>query len=225
MASAKKRIGFELWLPDGTRHRALALPGATVDELIGEVLAEFSADIRYLDQYERQRYSLWLPGDDRALPPDRSIQQLGPLTTLEFRERPATIPAGAEPLTPPIYLRYRSHVFRVAWQPGVIGRPEPGLQRNAFLAVNLEPYSLAVSRRQAEVISQGGRLAVRRLIDNPTRLNGELLPFNEEQPEESPAVPLHAGDVLLLERSKIELQCLLPVIQADTHQRSQRDEA
>jgi len=210
MASGKKRIGFEICLPDGARHRALALPGVTVGQLIQEVLAEFSGDVRYLDQHQRQRYALWLPGDDHALPLDRAIQALGPLTALELREKPLPIPAGAAPLGIPFYLRYRSHVFPIGWQPALIGRPEPNSSRNALLAVDLQPYSLAVSRQQAELLVAGERVAIRRLSDNPTSLNGKLLPFDEESPEATPATPLQADDLLSLERSGIVLQCVLP---------------
>ncbi len=215
MASGKRRIGLQIHLPDGTIHRARALPEVTMAQLVHEILAEFSGDIRYLDRHEPQRYGLWSPGDIRPLPGDRPIHQLGAQTTLAFREqRPAT-PRGATPLERPIYLRYRSHVFCVAWQPGVIGRPKPDSPLNHLLAVNLEPYSLAVSRRQAEIVVVQGAPAVRCLSVNPMRLNGALLPFDEDAPERSPAVPLHADDQLSLEVSSIVLHCLLPTVTAN----------
>lgn len=210
MASEKKRISFDICLPDGARHRALVLPGLTVGQLTQEVLAEFSGDTRYLDRHEEQRYSLWLPGDDYPLPPNRAIQALGPLTTLELREKALPIPAGATPLTVALYLRHRSHVFPIVWQPAIIGRPEPNSPRNGLLAVNLQPYSFAVSRQQAELLMVDGRAAVRRLSGNPTSLNGQLLPFNEELPETTPAVSLAADDLLSLDRSGITLQCIMP---------------
>lgn len=210
MASGKKRIGLEICLPDGARHRALVLPHVTVGQLIREALAEFSDDVRYLDQHERERYSLWLPDDDYALPPDRAIQALGPVSVLELREKPIPAPAGAMPLGIPFYLRYRSHVFPIGWQPALIGRPEPNSPRNALLAVNLEPYSLAVSRQQAEVLMVDDRLAVRRLSRTSTSLNGKLLDFNEESPNESPAVPLQTDDLLSFDQSGIVLQCVMP---------------
>jgi hypothetical protein len=209
MASGKKRIALEICLPDGARHRATVLPGITVGQLLREVLAEFSDDVRYLDRHQEQRYSLWLPDDDFALPPDRAIRALGPLTALELREKPLPIPNGATPLGIPFYLRYRSHVFPIGWQPALIGRPEPNSPRNNLLAVNLEPYSLAVSRQQAEILRVESRVAVRRLSGNPTSLNGELLPFNEESPDESPAFPLGTNDSLSFDHSGITLQCIV----------------
>jgi|CXWK01.1.fsa_nt_gi hypothetical protein len=215
MASGKRRIGLQIHLPDGTTHRALALPEVTMAQLVDEILAEFGGDIRYLDRHEPQRYGLWSPGDIRPLPGDRAIHQLGTQTMLVFREQLPATPRGAMPLEQPVYLRYRSHVFCVAWQPGVIGRPKPDSPLNHLLAVNLEPYSLAVSRRQAEIVVVQGAPAVRRLSVNPMRLNGQLLPFNEDAPEHSPAIPLSADDQLSLESSSIVLHCLLPTAPAN----------
>ena len=215
MASGKRRIGLQIHLPDGTTHRALALPEVTMAQLVDEILAEFGGDIRYLDRHEPQRYGLWSPGDIRPLPGDRAIHQLGTQTMLVFREQLPATPRGAMPLEQPVYLRYRSHVFCVAWQPGVIGRPKPDSPLNHLLAVNLEPYSLAVSRRQAEIVVVQGAPAVRRLSVNPMRLNGQLLPFNEDAPEHSPAIPLSADDQLSLESSSIVLHCLLPTTPAN----------
>lgn len=215
MASGKRRIGLQIHLPDGTTHRALALPEVTMAQLVNEILVEFSGDIRYLDRHEPQRYGLWSPGDIRPLPGDRAIHQLGTQTMLVFREQLPATPRGAMPLEQPVYLRYRSHVFCVAWQPGVIGRPKPDSPLNHLLAVNLEPYSLAVSRRQAEIVVVQGAPAVRRLSVNPMRLNGQLLPFYEDAPEHSPAIPLSADDQLSLESSSIVLHCLLPTAPAN----------
>lgn len=215
MASGKRRIGLQIHLPDGTTHRALALPEVTMAQLVDEILAEFGGDIRYLDRHEPQRYGLWSPGDIRPLPGDRALHQLGAQTMLVFREQLPATPRGAMPLEQPVYLRYRSHVFCVAWQPGVIGRPKPDSPLNHLLAVNLEPYSLAVSRRQAEIVVVQGAPAVRRLSVNPMRLNGQLLPFNEDAPEHSPAIPLSADDQLSLESSSIVLHCLLPTAPAN----------
>lgn len=215
MASGKRRIGLQIHLPDGTTHRALALPEVTMAQLVDEILAEFGGDIRYLDRHEPQRYGLWSPGDIRPLPGDRAIHQLGTQTMLVFREQLPATPRGAMPLEQPVYLRYRSHVFCVAWQPGVIGRPKPDSPLNHLLAVNLEPYSLAVSRRQAEIVVVQGAPAVRRLSVNPMRLNGQLLPFDEDAPEQSPAIPLQADDQLSLESSSIVLHCLLPTAPAN----------
>ena len=60
-----------------------------------------------------------------------------------------------------------------------------------------------------------GAPAVRCLSVNPMRLNGALLPFDEDAPERSPAVPLHADDQLSLEVSSIVLHCLLPTVTAN----------
>jgi hypothetical protein len=215
MASGKRRIGLQIQLPDGTTHRALALPEVTMAQLVHEILAEFGGDIRHLDRHEPLRYGLWSPGDIRPLPGDRAIHQIGAQTTLVFREQLPVTPRGAIPLERPVYLRYRSHVFCVAWQPGVIGRPKPDSPLNHLLAVNLEPYSLAVSRRQAEIVVVQGAPAVRRLSVNPMRLNGQLLPFDEDAPEHSPAIPLRADDQLSLESSSIVLHCLLPTAPAN----------
>ena len=41
MASGKRRIGLQIHLPDGTIHRARALPEVTMAQLVHEILAEF----------------------------------------------------------------------------------------------------------------------------------------------------------------------------------------
>lgn len=206
----KKRITLDIHLFNGDIHRAQVLPHITMGELIQEILLEFGPEYRYLDQHNVQGYALWLPGSDRALPSDRSMEYLGRQQTLIFREKQPSIPAGTEWLPKPIYLRYRSHVFKIIWQPAFIGRPEPGSTQNDLLAVNLEPYSLAVSRQQAEIVWAKERCAIRRLSPNPLLLNGELLPFDTETPKQSTAMPLQDGDVILLEHSGITLTCLQP---------------
>jgi hypothetical protein len=205
-----KRIQLEINLFGNVTHRAQVLPDLTVLELIQETLVEFGAELRYLDQHHPQKYGLRPSDNEFYLPDSYSMQQIGDKRKLLFQEKPVPIPQSGQALPALFYLRYRSHVFQIAWQPAVIGRPEPGMAQSELLAVNLEPFSLAVSRRHAEIVVENGRLAIRSLSPNPTLLNGVPLPFAGGKTSLTPALPIQSGDEILLQRSGILLLCLQP---------------
>lgn len=188
---------------------AYVRPYVTVGQLVEDILIEFALDFPFLNQHAPQQYALRTARDGVDLPVDQAIQQIHGRGQLFFQEKVVSVPEAAATVNIPLYLRYRSHVFRICWTPAIIGRPIPGEGRQSRLAVNLEPFSLAVSRRQAEIVENNGRFAIRPLSPNPLLLNGTVLEYSSE-PEGSHAYPLADGDKILLQSSGIELVCLQP---------------
>lgn len=190
---------------------AQACPDITIGQFIQEILVEFGLDYSFLNQHQPQDYVLRTAVDGFDLPFDQSVHQIGGRGTLFFREKDLIVPETAVVNPMPFYLRYRSHIFKIGWLPALIGRPITGDADNALLAVNLEPFSLAVSRRQAKIVMENGRFAIRNLSENPILLNGKPLPFVSDTAN-LPASNLQDGDTLLLQRSGITLTCLQPAI-------------
>jgi hypothetical protein len=183
----------------------------SISQLIQEILVEFALEHPFLNQHQPQNYVLRTAVDSIDLPPEQPIHQIGKRGVLYFQEKEIVVPETAVPIDQPFYLRYRSHVFKIGWTPALIGRPIPGDAANALLAVDLEPFSLAVSRRQAEIVRVDSRFAIRSLSDNPLLLNGSPLPYTPDAAGAQPA-PLQDGDTILLQRSGISLTCLQPAI-------------
>lgn len=190
-------------------HRANVLATLTVTDLIQEILVAFGNRLRFLNQHQPERYQIACSDETKPLAETAVLAHyLHDEDTLIFSERPRPTPDGATPLEAPFYLRYRSHVFPVNWQPALIGRPEPAAAQNNLLAVNLEMFSRAVSRQHAEIVEENGRWFIRQLTANPVLLNGTPLPFNEKDGHLSPLIPFTEGAVLRLPRSGIILDCL-----------------
>ena len=206
--SKQQRLTLHITLFNQNR-RADVLATLTVGELIQEILVAFGTQMRFLDQHQPDRYQLSLPESAEPLAETVALAQcVANEDQLIFAERSVLIPSGAQPLETPFYLRYRSHVFPVTWQPAIIGRPEPGAEQNDWLAINLESCSHAVSRQHAEIVAKDGRWFVRQLAANPVLLNGVPLPFNEQDNSRSPLVPFDLGATIHLTRSGISLFCL-----------------
>lgn len=203
-----KSITLEIDFLGISTEVAQVRPSVTVGQLAQEILVEFGLEYPFLNQHQPQNYALRTAVGSIDLPPDQPIHQIGKRSILYFREKDVVVPEVAVPIDHPLYLRYRSHVFKISWTPAFIGRPIPGDADNARLAVDLEPFSLAVSRRQAEIVWADGRFAIRSLSENPILLNGSLLPSNPDSTVS--ALPLQDGDKILLQRSGILLTCLQP---------------
>ena len=101
-----------------------------------------------------------------------------------------------------LQMRGTSDKFEIAWQPAIIGRPDPiNKSQNDLLAVNLDgfPNSLRVSRQHAQIKVKKGKYLLQALADrNPTYLNGKQLEINK-------SYPLQTQDVIRVGYSQIEL--------------------
>ena len=203
-----KKITLEIDLLGIGTEVAQVHPDVTVGQLVQEILVEFGLEHAFLNQHQPHKYALRTALDGIDLPPDKPIQQIGQRSILYFREKEVLVPETAVAISQPFYLRYRSHVFKISWSPALIARPIPGDADNTRLAVDLEPFSLAVSRRQAEIVRVDGRFAIRSLSENPILLNGALLPWGPDSAELP--LPVQDGDKILLQRSGILLTCLQP---------------
>ncbi|MCB9006663.1 MAG: FHA domain-containing protein [Ardenticatenaceae bacterium] len=203
-----KRITFEIDFLGVSMEVAQVRSEVTIGQLVQEILVEFALEHPFLNQHQPQNYVLRTAVDSIDLPPDQAIHQIGKRSKLFFREKEVIVPETAVSIDQPFYLRYRSHVFKIGWTPALIGRPIPGDTDNARLAVDLEPFSLAVSRRQAEIVWADGRFAIRGLSENPMLINGVLLPFGRDSIDS--LTQLQNGDTILLQRSGIALTCLQP---------------
>jgi len=186
-------------------------PDLTIGQLTQEILVEFGLEYSFLNQHRPQNYVLRTAIDGIDLSPDQLIHQIGKRSVLFFREKEVLVPETAVAINQQFYLRYRSHVFKISWTPALIGRPIPGDVANALLAVDLEPFSLAVSRRQAEIVQENGCFVLRSLSENPMLYNGSPLLFTPGTTAAS-STCLKDGDIILLQRSGIALTCLQPSI-------------
>ena len=205
----KNRVSFNIQLFDNSVHHAWVRPETLIGQFIQEILVEFGIEYPYLNQHDTKQYYLRPQHQQQPLPEDQSAFHVRHFENLVLEEQPLKPPAESTVLDSPFYLKCRSHVFRMGWAPALIGRPsDDGKQHR--LTVNLESFSLAVSRNHAEFVLVDRQLCIRRLSNNPTYLNGVLLPFDEINPTLSKVIPIADQDTILLERSGIVLTCLMP---------------
>jgi hypothetical protein len=211
MRPTTHRLELFINLPGQGRQRALALASITPAELVDAVLQEFRGELEYLSDsvadYRLVRAADHAPLDDGA----PLAAQVRDGDDLALEERPREVPQGARPLSKPVYLREQATgmVFRLAWLPAIIGRPDDNLPDNEMLAVNLAPLvsGARVSRRHAQIVEDGGQLFVESLArQNPTIVRAAA--GNETRVEDG-RVPLSDGDVIYLERSKLALKVIV----------------
>ena len=211
MRPTTHRLELFINLPGQGRQRALALASITPAELVDAVLQEFRGELEYLSDsvadYRLVRAEDRAPLDDGA----PLAAQVRDGDDLALEERPREVPQGARPSSKPVYLREQATgmVFRLAWLPAIIGRPDDNLPDNEMLAVNLAPLvsGARVSRRHAQIVEDGGQLFVESLArQNPTIVRAAA--GNETRVEDG-RVPLSDGDVIYLERSKLALKVIV----------------
>jgi len=211
MRPTTHRLELFINLPGQGRQRALALASITPAELVDAVLQEFRGELEYLSDsvadYRLVRAADHAPLDDGA----PLAAQVRDGDDLALEERPREVPQGARPSSKPVYLREQATgmVFRLAWLPAIIGRPDDNLPDNEMLAVNLAPLvsGARVSRRHAQIVEDGGQLFVESLArQNPTIVRAAA--GNETRVEDG-RVPLSDGDVIYLERSKLALKVIV----------------
>lgn len=189
------------------KQKALALPTLTAPELVDAILNEFR-ELEYLTQ-DPDHYNLVVEGQGPLLA-DRPLGELvSHGSVLRLVEPEIGLPSGAKPLSQPAYLRDVADgiVYRLGWQPSVIGRPDQSQGHDDWLAVNLQNHKtgLRVSRRHARIIEANGTFMIEGMSKNPTLVRHE---DGNESIVTTKAVPLAHGDVIYLERSGISLKFL-----------------
>ena len=203
------RVELKIDVFDFPGQTAKVLKSLTVRELIEETLLEFE-ELPFLDSNAPWNYDLRPPDEGPPYSPEKTIAEhrLTRGTELVLVERPVILPPGATAMPGHVYLIYVRksdtdirRVFKLAWQPAIIGRPDTLQPMNDLLAVNLEsfPTGLRVSRRHAKIYESGGRYFLESMSNNPIFINDDTDPL-------SGARELTNGDQIHLERSDITLQ-------------------
>lgn len=209
MSVNQTRLELQIDVFEKTNQRALALPDLTPPQLIDAILKEFR-ELEYLGDAPAD-YQLRKVQDRSPLADDHPLgEQLQPGERLMVIENGVPLPPNTQPPIQPVYLREQSmgKVYKLHWQPAIIGRPDRNQANPEPVAINLEGYKtgLRVSRRQAKITEENGRYFIESMSDNPTiikRDNGATLPVAPEKQ------PLQNGDIIYLERSNIALKFIV----------------
>jgi hypothetical protein len=209
MSTSKKRLELRVDVFEETDQKALSLPNLTPPQFVEAILQEFR-ELEYLSD-SPSGYRLFKEGAESPLEDEDELSDQvvnGDRLVLVENELPP--PAGSERPNNSIYLREQvtGRVYKLHWQPAVIGRPDKNQPHNDMLAVNLESYKtgLRVSRRHAQITENNGQYFIRGMSRNPTSIRddaGNTIPVTSENR------PLQDGDVIHLERSNIALKFIV----------------
>ncbi|GAB4546938.1 MAG: hypothetical protein OHK0023_07390 [Anaerolineae bacterium] len=178
---------------DSAEQEASIRENLQIKTLIEETLKEFNLP-------EDALYALRIESSGKVLDPERTLEQQNIKTgerllfTRERRapRREAVVAGGASRaiLTGPRRSFFREdstgHIFDIAFQPAIIGRPDhQNPAANELLAVNLEGFEGAksVSRYHARITEgEEGRMFIESLAEhNPAYLNGTIVRVGEKR--------------------------------------------
>ena len=209
MSANQARIELFIDILDLRNQRALALANITPPELVEAILQEFR-ELEYLSN-SQVNYRLLKAGDRSPLDNEAPLdKQLTGNERLLLTENDVPLPKNAKRPTKHIYLREQGtdKVYKLHWQPAVIGRIDPRQTHNEWIAVDLALHEMGprVSRRHIQITEENGQYYAEGLSQNPTTINdhqGNTRPLNSQKQ------PLHHGDVLYLENSQIALKCIV----------------
>jgi uncharacterized ubiquitin-like protein YukD len=144
-------------------------------------------------------YSLRVQATGRVLDAERTLEQQsvasGAILVLQRERRAAVreavIGAGAArnplsgPLRPYLIEESTNTLFEIAFQPALIGRPDPtNPESEELLAINLGPYDTAksVSRYHARITEDDGEFFLESLADhNPAYLNDSIVRVGDKR--------------------------------------------
>ena len=142
---------------------------------------------------------------------------------LEEQERP--IPENTQRLGKCVYLREQvtGKVYKLHWQPAIVGRRTESQPRVDWVAVDLQPYptGLRASRRHLMITEDHRQLQIENLAKNPATIfrNGDT-----RIPIEAEKVLLLPDDIISLERSQIVLKVITRDAQIEDSLDVPRDE-
>jgi FHA domain len=209
MSTNQSRLELQIDVFDQTAQRALALPMLLPAELVAAVIEEFR-EIEFLGS-NPANYQLRKAADRTPLDEQIPVgQQLAAGERLAFVEREEPLPPGTQRPSRPIYLREQGTdtVYRLHWQPAIIGRPDASLNDNQQIAVNLSahPAGQRVSRRHAQIVESKGQFFVERLAQNSTVIKDSQ---GNTTAVESDRRPIRHGDTIVLENSQIVLKFMV----------------
>ncbi len=206
-----ERIELTIDIFEKTGQVAHVLKTLTIRQLIEEILREFD-EYLFLDLHTPSRYTLYKKGESEPLDPKKTIAEyhLSPGTELVFQERPPIVRSDVSPIVGNVYLREKKsgRVFKLEWQPAIIGRPDNVSIHNDLpnnlLAVNMQSFETGehVSRRHAIILEEKGHYFIESKSQNPTLLNGNPDPISQRE-------ELHDGDEIHLIHSQITLRFMV----------------
>jgi hypothetical protein len=190
---------------------AKALPELTPPELVDAILQEFR-ELEYLSDNPNDYQLVIKEKDFPRLKNDTPLagQPLGAGQLILVEKMPRKFPAGTERPTRHVYLREQTagKVYKLHWQPAIIGRPDNSQDQNNWIAVNLEPFEtgLRVSRRHAKITEEDGQYYIEGLSRNPTSIKDAK---GNTRPITGKKELLQDGETILLERSNIALKFIM----------------
>jgi hypothetical protein len=209
MSANQARLELLIDIFDHVAQRAVALAALLPVELVEAVIEEFH-EIEFLGtnpaHYQLLKAATRAPLDEQV--PLGEQLTTGELLALVEREEP--LPPGTKRPSRPIYLREQSSgaVYKLHWQPAIIGRPDATKQDDQQLAVNLTHHAAGqrVSRRHARIIEASGQFYVEQLAQNPTIVrDSQNLTTRVERDQRL----IQNGDTIVLEHSQIALKFIV----------------
>lgn len=208
MSANQSRLELRIDVLDRPAQRAIALPTLLPAELVAAVIEEFT-EIETLAK-DPARYQLLKAATRAPLDEQTPVgKQLAAGERLAFVERQESAPAGTRPPSRPIYLREQGGtVYKLAWLPAIIGRPDASQPNGQPIAVDLSSHSSGqrVSRRHAQITETNGQFYVELLSQNPTSVKSAQGTTTQVSRER---MVLQNGDTIVLENSQIALKCII----------------
>jgi hypothetical protein len=211
MSATQKRIELSIDVFELPQQKALVLPAMKPSDLVRAILDEFQ-EIEYLGKTTSGYHLVTEQGNplDDTLSLEKQVRNQSCLVLVE---KEVAMPQNTQPMKGVAYLREQTsgYVYRLFWQPSIIGRRVKNQSNNALVAVDLSdeaayPTGARVSRRHAQVVEQGGQYYLESLSQNPTIVEdgaGNKTPLNGGNH------PLNHGDSILLENSGIRLKFIV----------------
>jgi hypothetical protein len=212
MGQQTRRLEVFVDIFDFKNQQALALPNLKPSELVESILEKFGSKLLYLsnkpDQYE-------LVHADKHEPLSASVPlepQLLSSNRLILVEREEHLPPGTHRPTHHLYLREQTtaEVYKLHWQPAVIGRHDSSKAHDERVAVDLTASSngLRVSRRHVEITEENGQYYIKTLASNQVSLKRKDTQEHTVL-EQAKLYPLYHGDTISLDYSQIALMFLV----------------
>lgn len=208
MTTDTKRLNLRVVIFD-KEEPAQVLPELTPAELVAAILAEFR-EIDYLGS-DPSTYGLVWADSGEELNADQPLhaQVSAPEQRIRLIEHSPTLPFATQPMGRVVYLRELSAgiVYRLHWQPAIIGRRDAQLPQGELVAVDLRDHVMGrrVSRRHAQIIGVDGVCYIEPIGDNPVAVvgaDGIATPLTGRY-------ELKHNDIIELTRSQIKLRVLL----------------
>lgn len=203
------RLELYIDVLDKKNQHVLVEDDLTPVDLIAAILEEFQ-ELDYLSNTP-DGYQLRRAVDGAALEPTSTLRrQVDDADRLILAEVGPPLPGSAQRPTQQIYLREQGagRVYKLHWYPAIIGRPDPTLIHNDWLAINLADHEqgLRVSRRHAQIVEEAGAFYIECLSSNPITVQHAAGPHPLLQGQQH---PLAHGDTIYLDKSQIVLKFIV----------------